>query len=88
MPLPFLYSQKLFVLKPGVDPEVALHPERFHAARQGQEARERDEPAMPDGDSWMELPRPACLDGAFAGRELHRVVLTTDAGMGKTYNRH
>src|SRR5262245_56765369 len=85
-PLPFLRSQRLFLLRPGVDPKEASPPERFHAARRQREESGRDWPSAPDPESWEELPRRHLLDGSFRGRDLRRVALTTDAGLGKTYN--
>src|SRR5262249_5478927 len=37
---------------------------------------------------WDELPRLDLLSGSFNGQSLRRVALTTDAGLGKTYNLH
>jgi formylglycine-generating enzyme required for sulfatase activity len=86
--LPFLRSQKLFVLKPGVDSQAAVHPERFHASRQPNGEDRANDPTEPDGKFWEELPRSDLLAGSFNGQNLRRVALTTDAGLGKTYNLH
>src|SRR4051812_48922328 len=85
-PLPFLRSQKLFGLLPDADPRESVHPERFHAAR-----RRRDEGGAPGseatgGQPWEELSRESFLTGEWNERPLTRVALTTDAGIGKTYN--
>jgi formylglycine-generating enzyme required for sulfatase activity len=84
--LPFFRSQKLYVLKPGVDSRAALHPEQFHAGRRQQGEGQGEEPVQPDTASWAELPRADLLAGASNGQPFHRVALTTDAGLGKTYN--
>src|SRR5258708_7436960 len=84
--LPFLRSQKLYILKPDVASRAAVHPEQFHASRRQQGEVRGDDPAKPDGDSWTELPRADLLAGSFNDQCLHRVALTTDAGLGKTYN--
>jgi formylglycine-generating enzyme required for sulfatase activity len=83
--LPFLRDQKLFALKPDAAPREALHPERFHAARH-EDGRGGDGPAAPDSACWEELPRDDLLAASSGGRPLHRVALTTDAGLGKSYN--
>jgi formylglycine-generating enzyme required for sulfatase activity len=84
--LPFLRSQKLYILKPGVDCRAAVHPEQFHAGRRQPGADRDEQPTTPDAERWAELPRADLLAGSFAGQPLHRVALTTDAGLGKTYN--
>src|SRR5439155_676898 len=84
--LPFLRSQKLYILKPGVDFRAAVHPEQFHAGRRQPGEGRGEEPATPDASTWAELPRGDLLAGSFNGQDLDRVALTTDAGLGKTSN--
>ncbi|MBY0458091.1 MAG: ATP-binding protein, partial [Gemmataceae bacterium] len=84
-PLPFLRSQRLYALRPDADPREAVHPERFHTARRGRDERGAG-PAAPDDELWEEMPRAALDAGEWNGRSFHRVALTTDAGIGKTYN--
>ncbi|AMV24235.1 Serine/threonine-protein kinase PknL [Gemmata sp. SH-PL17] len=83
--LPFLRSQQLFTLKPGVDAKEALHPERFRAARLASDDRS-GEPPTPDAQYWEELDREALIASLTGDAKGHRIALTTDAGLGKTRN--
>lgn len=79
-------SQKLYLLRPDVDAKAALHPERFHSARMDRDGSSGEDVSEPDGTEWEPLPREALTAGVFNVRKLHRVGLTTDAGIGKSTN--
>ncbi|VTS00420.1 serine threonine kinase : Serine/threonine kinase OS=Microcystis aeruginosa PCC 9807 GN=MICAF_7120001 PE=4 SV=1: Pkinase: DUF4062: NACHT: FGE-sulfatase [Gemmata massiliana] len=83
--LPFLTSQQLFTLKPGVDAKEALHPERFRAARLAGDDRS-GEPPTPDAQYWEELDREALIASLTGDAKGRRIAFTTDAGLGKTRN--
>jgi hypothetical protein len=85
-PLPFLLSQELYALKPGIERRAAIHPERFHAHRHEQAQSDDKDPKKPDPEFWTLLARPELLKGTIDGREWRRLILINDAGMGKSYN--
>ncbi len=85
--IPFDPTQRLYLLKAGANSSAALHPEAFRKVRLDRERSTDSQETAPDQDLWLELTREQLLaDAASDGRSLRRLALTTEAGMGKTYN--
>ncbi|TVQ04789.1 MAG: hypothetical protein EA381_00100, partial [Planctomycetaceae bacterium] len=85
----FIETQGLKLLDPEVDPRAWLRPEYFRSQRAGIPAAEPQ--ATSADEAWIVIDRSDLVRGIAVlpdGRscELNRLVVTTDAGVGKTTN--
>ncbi len=81
---PFIASQRIRLLVADCDPRECLKPEYFRGARpdRGKESGELNG----DDRYWKVVDRHQVAANIVPGTELHRMVFTTDAGIGKTTN--
>ena len=83
---PFISSQGVRLLMETEDPRACLRPEFFRA---GRVARSGGEPTEQHPDAWVDVERSEFAHNALQPEDgepcdLSRLVITTDAGVGKT----
>ena len=88
--VPFIETQELTLLTSPGDPRPYLKPEYFRSRRSGVATGQAEMTGTQDG-AWPPIDRESLVSGKVTldgGREidLKRMVLTTDAGVGKTTN--
>lgn len=79
----FCFSQKLSILRPGFEPRRYFSGDSFWQDRQ---ADRFDNNAQ--NSPWADLDRRDLARGMWNGQSLHRLVIATAAGLGKTTNLH
>lgn len=79
----FVPSQKLSILRPGLDPLIHLSGERLweerHEVRRDGTLK-KDESESP----WLPISREQLAQGFWQGQRLRRVIITSPSGLGKT----